>query len=89
VADEAASQITAQAAPKEGHRGRCELDDGPADGGETKLSNLVSLCRFHHRAVHEGGLTVERRHDGAWRFVKPDGKSIEGCAPGHTLPFSD
>ena len=59
-----------------------------ADGGETKLSNLVSLCRFHHRAVHEGGLQVERCHDGAWRFIKPDGESIEGCAPGHTLPLT-
>ena len=28
-----------------------------ANGGETKPSNLVSLCRFHHRAVHEGGFT--------------------------------
>lgn len=59
-----------------------------ADGGETKLSNLVSLCRFHHRAVHEGGLKVERCHDGAWRFIKPDGEAIEGCAPGHTLSLT-
>jgi hypothetical protein len=26
-----------------------------AEGGETKLGNLVSLCRFHDRQVHEGG----------------------------------
>ena len=29
------------------------------DGGETKLGNLVSLCRRHHRFVHEGGASVQ------------------------------
>ena len=60
-----------------------------AAGGETKLGNLVSLCRFHHRAVHEGGLRVERLDDGAWRFVRPNGKSIEACVPGRTRPMAD
>ena len=58
-----------------------------ADGGETKLSNLVSLCRFHHRAVHEGGVRVERCDDGAWRFVMKSGESVSSCAPGHTRPL--
>jgi hypothetical protein len=35
-----------------------------ADGGATRLDNLVLLCRRHHRAVHEGGFKVERQHDG-------------------------
>lgn len=60
-----------------------------ADGGETKLSNLVSLCRFHHRAVHEGGLRVERCDDGAWRFFNTWGQSLHSCAPGHTLSFAE
>jgi hypothetical protein len=30
-----------------------------ADGGETKLGNLVMLCRRHHRFVHEYGFAVE------------------------------
>ena len=59
-----------------------------ADGGETKLSNLVSLCRFHHRAVHEGRLVVERLDDGAWRFSKPNGDSLVGVLPQHTHPLT-
>jgi len=47
-----------------------------ADGGETKLSNLVSLCRTHHRLVHEGGISVEARLEGGWRFRRPDGREF-------------
>ena len=31
-----------------------------ADGGETALGNLVTLCSQHHRQVHEGGYGVRR-----------------------------
>jgi len=60
-----------------------------AGGGETKLSNLVSLCRFHHRAVHEGGIVIYRLDDGAWRFSKRSGESLHSCAPGCTRPLVD
>jgi hypothetical protein len=30
------------------------------DGGDTSLDNLVTLCRFHHRALHQGEFTVAR-----------------------------
>ena len=60
-----------------------------AEGGETKLTNLVSLCRFHHRQVHEGGVTIQRLDDGAWRFCKPNGESLVSSAPGHTRPIGD
>lgn len=58
-----------------------------ADGGDTKLANLVTLCRFHHRAVHEGGIRVDRLDDGAWRFTRPNGQVLESVAPGHTRPL--
>lgn len=32
-----------------------------SEGGATSLENLVSLCRRHHRFVHEGGWTIEVR----------------------------
>ena len=60
-----------------------------ANGGETKPSNLVSLCRFHHRAVHEGGIRIERLDDGALRFVWPDGESVDSVVPGYTQPPGD
>jgi hypothetical protein len=47
-----------------------------AHGGPTTLSNLVMLCRRHHRAVHEGGYHVERGSDGDLRFYRPDGRLI-------------
>ena len=44
-----------------------------ADGGATRLTNLVLLCRRHHRAVHEEGFSVELREDGEVRFTRPGG----------------
>ena len=52
-----------------------------AKGGETKLSNLVTLCRFHHRQVHEGQVVVQILDDGAFRFVRPDGRTLDSSAP--------
>jgi hypothetical protein len=40
-----------------------------ADGGPTKLSNLVLVCPAHHRMLHEGVLDVELR-DGQPRFIQ-------------------
>ena len=60
-----------------------------AKGGETKLSNLVQLCRFHHRQVHEGRVVVQVLDDGALRFVGPNGESFDSVAPDHTRPLSD
>ena len=57
-----------------------------ANGGETRPSNLVSLCRFHHHSVHEGGIRIERLDDGALRFVKADGEPVDRCV---TQPTGD
>ncbi len=43
-----------------------------ANGGPTKLDNLVLLCRRHHRAVHEEGFTVRVGATGEAAFVRPD-----------------
>jgi hypothetical protein len=47
-----------------------------ADGGQTKLSNLVTLCGYHHRLVHEGGFGVRATDDGLFVFSRPDGSRI-------------
>ena len=48
-----------------------------ADGGETKLSNLVLLCRRHHRLLHEGGFQVRMSADGAVQFFHTRGRPLE------------
>jgi 5-methylcytosine-specific restriction endonuclease McrA len=82
-----------------GHRDRtcrfpgCEVRVGQAhhvhhwaQGGPTTLSNLVLLCRRHHRAVHEEGYRVARAADGALRFARPDGRPLPDVPPAPPVP---
>ncbi len=58
-----------------------------AEGGETKLDNLVLLCRRHHRAVHEEGFRIELDAAEEPRFLRPDGRELPGApAPPPVLP---
>jgi hypothetical protein len=60
-----------------------------ANGGETKLSNLVILCRLHHRLVHEGEITVEALAGGGWRFLHPDGRHFEVIRCSKLVDYGD
>jgi len=44
-----------------------------ARGGATRLANLCSLCRRHHRLVHEHGYRIDATPDGELRFFRRDG----------------
>jgi len=61
-----------------------------ANGGETKLDNLITLCGLHHRLVHEGGYGLRRTDDGLFIFTRPDGRRVEEngarCFRGNILP---
>ena len=52
-----------------------------ADGGKTQLSNLASLCRFHHRAVHEEGFQVVADAAGQFQFLRPNGAPLPAVPP--------
>ncbi len=43
-------------------------------GGSTDLDNLVLVCTFHHKLVHEYGWGIKRDHDGTLRWFHPDGR---------------
>jgi hypothetical protein len=55
-----------------------------AHGGPTRKDNLVLLCRYHHRLVHEGGFTVHRNRDGTFDFRRPDHRHVPQ-APVHRI----
>ena len=47
-----------------------------ADGGETSLENLVTLCRYHHRALHRGEYLIERGAGGELIFMDAQQRAI-------------
>jgi hypothetical protein len=53
-----------------------------AQGGATRLDNLVLLCRRHHRFVHEAGWTIAHgTDDDGLRFFRPNGTPLEVAPP--------
>ncbi len=53
-----------------------------ADGGPTDLDNLILLCGYHHRFLHEHGWTIENDGYGKPVFRKPDGQIYPPIRPG-------
>ena len=50
-----------------------------ADGGETSLDNLVTLCRYHHRSLHREEYRIERGargNGGEWVFIDARGRPM-------------
>jgi hypothetical protein len=57
-------------------------------GGATDLNNLMLICGFHHRLVHEHGWRVERADDGRLRWFRADGSRYRG-GPEHRAMHAD
>lgn len=53
------------------------------DGGRTDLDNLVLICSFHHRLVHEHGWSLRREPGGGLGWFRPGGVPYRaGPSPG-------
>ncbi|MDJ0953500.1 MAG: DUF222 domain-containing protein [Acidimicrobiia bacterium] len=48
-----------------------------ADGGPTDLDNLISLCPYHHRMLHEGRWALSGDPNGRVTWIRPDGIPFE------------
>lgn len=53
-----------------------------ADGGETNLANLISLCGFHHGVIHDGKARLGEDHV----FRRGDGNEITNELPRKSAP---
>jgi hypothetical protein len=45
------------------------------EGGETRLDNLILLCRRHHTLLHQEGFEIAQGTEG-FEFVRPDGRML-------------
>ncbi len=58
-----------------------------ASGGRTDLENLISLCPYHHKLVHDRGyLIAAPPGGGTFTFYRPDGAPLPSSPP---LPEPD
>jgi hypothetical protein len=52
-----------------------------AHGGDNRLTNLVELCWFHHRLVHEGGWNLRFDTDDNVLAIRPNGNVLSRPRP--------
>jgi hypothetical protein len=57
-------------------------------GGTTELDNLVLICTFHHKLVHEYGWSLRRDRNGTVQWFRPDGTRYR-AGPGPPPSTSD
>lgn len=50
-----------------------------ADGGETRLDNLVLLCRHHHRLLHQDGYEIVKHGNQQFEFLTPHGDAMRAA----------
>jgi hypothetical protein len=65
------------------HRAEAHHHQHWAQGGETKLDNLLLLCGFHHRRHHDGAYRIRRTETG-FSFETDGGHAI-GSPTGHPV----
>ena len=56
------------------------------NGGRTSLTNLISLCPYHHKLVHDRGYLITAAPGDTFAFFRPDGT---GIPPSPALPQPD
>jgi 5-methylcytosine-specific restriction endonuclease McrA len=56
------------------------------NGGRTDLANLISLCPWHHKVVHDRGYLIAASPPRGFSFYRPDGTPLPSSPP---LPEPD